>query len=304
KELRCLVELLNGAGVSVIPYKGPILAEEVYGDLALRSFVDLDLLVPPEQAWDAVQILLKQGYAVPFDLPQQRWSGLQKTDNHIALYHAERDWIVEIHWQLFHPMYVQPFDLSPHWRQLNCGMEERFGREETLVMLCAHGTKHGWSQLKWLVDIDRLVRCGMINWEYALQLAKGSGSTRCLLLGLNLSNNLLGTLLDEVVSEQITKTTVVKTLADNVKSNLFINNPEQKSFLDEYVFYLQSRDNMFDQLKQVLRWLFCPRLADWMVFKWGDYCHALYYVERPMRMFFKHVLRPMFVWSQLKKYKI
>jgi len=43
-----IVTELQQAGILAIPYKGPILAHEVYGNLALRSFGDLDLWVAPE----------------------------------------------------------------------------------------------------------------------------------------------------------------------------------------------------------------------------------------------------------------
>ncbi|NEO17531.1 MULTISPECIES: nucleotidyltransferase family protein [unclassified Moorena] len=45
---RTLVKLLpqlEARGIAAIPYKGPTLAAAAYGDLALREFVDLDLLV-------------------------------------------------------------------------------------------------------------------------------------------------------------------------------------------------------------------------------------------------------------------
>ena len=158
KGLRRVVDLLTAEKIAVIPCKGPILAEEVYGDIALRSFADLDLLVPPEQALSAVRILLEHGYWTDFDLPQARWASLQKVENHLPLYHPVNNWCVEIHWALFHPMYVQPFDLSASWAELEGGKEGRLDLEETLLMLCSHGTKHFWSQLKWLVDIDRLIR--------------------------------------------------------------------------------------------------------------------------------------------------
>src|SRR5688500_9168780 len=45
RELRDLVGLLKSRGVPVIPYKGPVLAIEAYGDLASRQFDDLDLFV-------------------------------------------------------------------------------------------------------------------------------------------------------------------------------------------------------------------------------------------------------------------
>ena len=36
---------LQARGLEVLPYKGPVLAEALYGNVALRQFSDLDLLV-------------------------------------------------------------------------------------------------------------------------------------------------------------------------------------------------------------------------------------------------------------------
>ena len=44
-ELLELLKLLEGEGIPAIPFKGPVLADFVYGNLALRSIWDLDLLV-------------------------------------------------------------------------------------------------------------------------------------------------------------------------------------------------------------------------------------------------------------------
>jgi hypothetical protein len=293
KELRRIVELLTAGQIPVIPYKGPILAEEVYGDIGLRCFNDLDLLVPPECARDAVQILIDQGFNHGLELPEERWSGLQKTLNHLHLLHPEYDWGVEIHWELFHPMYVLPFDLSDHWAGLKPGQEGRLESEETLVMLCAHGTKHLWEQLKWLVDIDRLLRSDhRLYWERTLFLARRSGSVRALLLGLDLSQTLCGTPLSDEMLEEIDGDPIVQSLTRDVIDHLFPENPEQKDFVREYSFYLKCRENAVDRWRQVLRWLFWPRQSDWEIFPLGDRWYRLYHVERPVRMVWKWVFKP------------
>src|SRR5205823_3259895 len=56
-ELIRLLERLEGAGIEAVPYKGPVLASEVYGDVALREFVDLDILVHPRDVARAVRLL-------------------------------------------------------------------------------------------------------------------------------------------------------------------------------------------------------------------------------------------------------
>jgi hypothetical protein len=45
EELCGVIKQFRAAGIETIPYKGPVLALFAYGDLALRRFVDLDVIV-------------------------------------------------------------------------------------------------------------------------------------------------------------------------------------------------------------------------------------------------------------------
>ena len=45
KELLKLLHLFEAHKIPAIPYKGPVLAASIYGNLALREFGDLDILV-------------------------------------------------------------------------------------------------------------------------------------------------------------------------------------------------------------------------------------------------------------------
>src|ERR1051326_5918676 len=47
-ELIRIVEIFERSGIPAIPFKGPALAVEAYGDLSLRQFGDLDIIVPKE----------------------------------------------------------------------------------------------------------------------------------------------------------------------------------------------------------------------------------------------------------------
>jgi len=40
-----ILNLFKKNDILALPFKGPVLAESVYGDLSLRQFVDLDILV-------------------------------------------------------------------------------------------------------------------------------------------------------------------------------------------------------------------------------------------------------------------
>lgn len=62
-ELIQVLRICADSGVEVMPLKGPVLAQEAYGDLALRQISDLDVLVRPEQVVRAVEVVMGAGYA-------------------------------------------------------------------------------------------------------------------------------------------------------------------------------------------------------------------------------------------------
>jgi len=57
-----VLDLLTGSGVEAIPFKGPVLAVQAYGDLLMRSFVDLDILIHAKDLSRVSKILIDQGY--------------------------------------------------------------------------------------------------------------------------------------------------------------------------------------------------------------------------------------------------
>src|SRR6202035_517955 len=62
RELARLAGVLSRQSIEVIVFKGPVLALQAWGDVALRQFNDLDLLVHPAEAARAVEGLLAAGY--------------------------------------------------------------------------------------------------------------------------------------------------------------------------------------------------------------------------------------------------
>src|SRR4051812_23837500 len=57
-----LLDCFESAGIRAVPYKGPVLGSLAYGDVSLRSFQDLDFILPQSQIMDAARMLLKDGF--------------------------------------------------------------------------------------------------------------------------------------------------------------------------------------------------------------------------------------------------
>src|SRR3954468_4098437 len=75
-ELLQATSSLSEAGIAAVPLKGAVLARRIYGDIALRPFSDIDLLIRREQIADAESVISKLGYAPEFSIPaahRERW---------------------------------------------------------------------------------------------------------------------------------------------------------------------------------------------------------------------------------------
>src|SRR5262249_47194927 len=94
--------------------------------------------------------------------------------------------------------------------------------EDLLLLLTAHGTKHGWERLAWICDIAELLRARPeMAWKQVLEQADRLGSKRMLFLGLLLAQDCLGAAVPEEVRNHLQADSVVRVLAAEVRQRLF-----------------------------------------------------------------------------------
>ncbi|WHX41408.1 nucleotidyltransferase family protein [Mesobacillus sp. AQ2] len=160
--------------IRTIFLKGSTLGEYLYGDLSLRTSSDIDILIPIEDLERAEMTLLKLGY-VKDDYILTVLNDWKWRHHHITFIHPQKKIKVEIHWRL---------NPGPSWNPSFEDLWERknkstitdiplymLGKEDLFVFLVSHGARHGWSRLRWLVDIDRLVSKDL-NWNAIKSLLK------------------------------------------------------------------------------------------------------------------------------------
>jgi len=68
-ELIQIIDACKSRGITVMPFKGPILAHRLYGNFAQRVFLDLDLLVSHDQADELCELLHERGYQSSLGAP-------------------------------------------------------------------------------------------------------------------------------------------------------------------------------------------------------------------------------------------
>ncbi len=139
--------------------KGPVLALDLYGDISLRTSRDLDFIVPLEQLAETEALLLQLGYVKEeeFETILGDWKWRQ---HHTTFNHSVTTIKVEVHWRL-NPAPSREPDFDELWTRARASSLGRnvyyLGKEDLFLFLSAHGARHGWSRLRWLLDIKQLL---------------------------------------------------------------------------------------------------------------------------------------------------
>ncbi len=227
RELLKILKLCEARGLPAIPYKGPALAAMAYGDLSLRQFGDLDLLIHKKDFQKAKELLSSQGYQS--GLTDAREANYLQSQYHVGFVRTDGRVIIELHWEVSWRYWPFPFDFERLWTCLTPVFLEgetilSFPPEDLLLILCAHGSKHQWERLMWICDIAELVHVHQgIDWRGLMDQARTLGTQRMLLLGLLLANDLLGTDLPAYVLQSIQADPKVKSLAGQVSEQIFLD---------------------------------------------------------------------------------
>lgn len=262
-ELLTILDLLRTHNIPAIPIKGPVLAKTLFGDLAQRQCGDLDLLVPKRCISAALDVLGSRGYQLRQPLGAGQDAAYRRYECHFELEHPDRMISAELHWNLTPPMMAVSFDINGVWqRAREISFEDRsvpsLSCEDYLIFLCVHGSKHFWSELKWICDIHEFLDAhASIDWQRCLELSREQGCERMLLLGLMLAEALLDTGLPEPVRDRISADPKVRQIAWKLQENFFDAGP--KDGFSPFRFLCSLRERFRDKLLFCWEYVTTPR---------------------------------------------
>ncbi len=295
KELRKLMQLLEAHGIEALAFKGPALAVLAYGDLTLRPFLDLDILIRERDLARARQIMLVQRYqhqaSQPLTKPQQRL--MRRRQHHDIFRRADGQSMVELHWALFNPRVAILWEFKYLWERRRFATIAgapipTLAQEDLLLYLCIHGAEHFWRKLKWICDLAELLRaCPQMDWPSVMAGAKELGCERRLWLGLFLARDLLGTPLTQEIEAQMASDAAVKTLAAQVRASLGDDAGAGGSLIQKSLFQIRARQRLLDRGRYSFRFLEAfvgPQLADWERLRLPSVLFPCYHLVGSLRL--------------------
>jgi hypothetical protein len=254
RELVRLLGVLERAGITAIPWKGPVLAAMAYGNVALRQFGDLDILVRERDAMTAKDFLLSSGYRLLYQGTAEQEDAFHSVRKVCELVREDGRVAVELHWAITSHTFYFPLDPASLWNHvetvsLQGASVRNLGTADLLMVLCVHGAKHHWGRLMWICDIAEVLRAysNKIDWSSLMNRARSLGGARMLALGLRLARELLDAKVPEAVLEQIGAEPKVALLAEEVRSRLFTSTSVMA--VDRPAFYIQLRERPRDRFR-------------------------------------------------------
>ena len=200
QELVTIMHQFASYGIEALAYKGPSLTVSVYGDLGLRHFGDLDVLIHETDVVMADEILSGNDYnrVIPPLSPVKEREFL-RTDHEHEFISADRMVHIDLHWRLSTRRFPSQFAVQPLFDHaetmtLSGSTISLISAQDLLLLLCMHASKDLWRKFVWVCDIDRLVRTRPdIEWDALVQKARSSRCERMLYLGLLIANRLVHT---------------------------------------------------------------------------------------------------------------
>jgi hypothetical protein len=184
EELRRIGLALAHEGIEMIPFKGPMLRRRLFADIAAGPSRDLDFLIRVRDIASTLRILAECGYLGELDLSPRQSVALMQIRGQDVLQRNDGRFTVEPHIALAPSNLGLKIDHVGLWqRSRPCVLDGLSIRQpetaDEFLMLAVHGSKEGWSRLKWLIDLGAFAKHeSQLDWALVSRRAEEQGVRR------------------------------------------------------------------------------------------------------------------------------
>jgi hypothetical protein len=296
-ELINIMKLLEENNIKAIAFKGPTLSQLAYGDITLRQYVDLDILIEKDNLGKAYDLFLTKSYSSEIDKKFIKNNLFIDKNSDIQFVENKKNILLELHWKLFRNKFSNTQNNINIYEEiqsinLNSYNMNIFKNELLLVYLCMHGSKHKWERIEWIADIDKLLRISEdINWKLVVEISKKYNCNKMLNLGLLLSHELYDTpiQIDSIKKneEKYYKETVKYVLAE--MSNITVYKSEFNKNYTSFKFHLNLNENLYNKIYFLKKSFFDLSNSDVNFLYLNEKFFLVHYFIKPFRLLIKYL---------------
>jgi hypothetical protein len=264
-ELARILGALAERGLRAVPFKGPLLALEAYGDLGLRSFRDLDFLIEEGDLAATLDVLRDLDYVIGERLAAAQIAAIRKAEGQELARRRDGAIAVEPHWRLVPDKLAVSIDHAAMIARASSRERGGFAAlalapEDEVTVLAVHGCKEVWWRLNWACDLAEFLRRHPgLDWPLLFDRARIQGVRRMVLVGAALAGDRLGAAVPEPVRDAIRRDAAVARLLARVVRNWSRTSGRPITNISRLsAFRMLCHDGPTRQAAYVLRVLFLP----------------------------------------------
>jgi Uncharacterised nucleotidyltransferase len=287
EEMLRVARHLRAKCIPALAYKGPLLAEILYGDVAARQFNDLDFLVCPKDVASARTELERLGYWTSAKLSRRQEQEYLRSGYEYSFDHQAGHNLLELHWHIQPRFYAVDIAMEVFFKRARLypfGNEhvESLACEDLMIVLCAHAAKHAFTRLSMLCDIARLAQLQSLDWKIIRQRTSHYGVCRILSVTFELARQLLN--LPVPASIKIDEASA--TLANEFSRRIEIDQEEEfdPTSAEYFELMLRLRERKTDKAKLLWRLCSTPSMGEWEAVSLPDSLFPLYRIVRAGRL--------------------
>jgi hypothetical protein len=181
QQIKELKENLDPEGVPFILLKGASAMLRLYPQPGLRTFCDLDILIPSDTVSRFKQTMMKSGYKPLSARNSPEDEELLKFDSHLAPICKDGSFMIEPHLSILGVGGDHLVTLPEIWQEKEAkstdGVNvEHLNIEHFIIHTMSHFLRHlsneGFSEIKWLLDLLYAIREWKIDWSKIHAISK------------------------------------------------------------------------------------------------------------------------------------
>jgi len=288
-ELVRILHHLESAGIEALPYKGPALAETLYGEVTQRQFGDLDILILPADVPKAKATLLGLGYPCEPHLRQHVEPAYIGSGCGYVFHSPAVPNLLDLQWRIVPRFYSIDFDVADFLERadetiLGGRAMRTLHPQDLLLVLCVHAAKHVWVQLSWLCDIAQLTKSRQLDWNAIQDEARRLGIERIVSLNLLLAHKLLGSALPPTIQKRLREDHSTSVLADEILPIIQRSAHYDTESIPYFRLMMRLRERWQDRARFLCRLAFTPSVSEWSAVQLPKPLHPLYRLVRLWRL--------------------
>jgi hypothetical protein len=282
-------DLFQRHGIEAMPYKGPILAQQLYGNVTLRQYSDIDILIRSADVPRASLVLQEAGFTAALELSAREERDYIAAGYEYTFHGLKNPNVLEVQWRILPRFHAVDFEVAECFRRAQkIFIGERpvatLSNEDLLLVLCVHAAKHAWSKLSWIRDVAELSQMRNVDWGQVIREAGRLGLRRIVAMTFQIANQMLRTPLPPAIQPLMEADGAVCWIAQQTCQQIRTGDEMEVESLAYFRFMTQLRERPIDRLRFWFRLATTPSVSEWSLVRLPDVFSPLYHGVRAVRL--------------------